>query len=114
MKAKSLKKEISYLFIPIMIGIFNKCVSMLYQKVCGILTDNENHEKKSHYDSAYLIKTLTFNIINTYFVFFHLIFYMNTFDKCPKHDCSKHLSAQLIAQFIGYYLATIKFEIIIP
>ena len=72
-KPKSKLKSLG-VWIPLIISIYIKLFSYLYDKIAVSLTNNENHQKQSQYDNSYIIKTFVFGLINEYYTFYYYIF----------------------------------------
>ena len=102
-------------YIPFFISLYIKIFAYIYEKISKMLTDNENHQKQGQYDNSYIIKNFIFGVVNEYYTFYYIIFYLAR-EKCQfkNKTCLEFLTSQLRIIFYTNLTINLLKEIIKP
>lgn len=104
-------KELVYpplpIYIPILTGVFILFLSKIYSYLGKRLTDNENHRLLESYNTSYILKQISFNIICQYYTIYYIIFVKSFNNTCYNNDCSTDLTSYLRSIFFSNYITTL-------
>ena len=75
-------------------------MNYIYKFVAKWLTDWENHEIDTTYNSALASKLFLFQFVNSYNSLFYIAFLKGTTEGCDDNDCMAELEIQLSTIFI--------------
>ena len=108
-----MKGYVSY--IPILISFYIKLFAYFFEKVAKWLTDIENHQKQYQYDNSLIIKTFLFSLVNEYYTFYYIIFFIARKDGLVNGKaCSDSIIFQLKAIFFTNLTINLVKEICKP
>lgn len=77
-----------------------KVMNQIYKVVATKLTNWENHEIDTHYNTALASKLFLFQFFNSYNSLFYIAFLKGHIEGCANDDCMKELETQIAVIFI--------------
>mmetsp|Transcript_72529 Transcript_72529/g.137069 ORF Transcript_72529/g.137069 Transcript_72529/m.137069 type:complete len:789 (+) Transcript_72529:164-2530(+) len=85
------------------------------------LTDNENHRTQSEYEMSWLVKTIAFKFVSSYFVLYYIAFvkvmvptFFGVKMSCRNDDCFEELQLQLAMFVLVKMTLSNVFEYLLP